>query len=78
MRFFVLGNELEIIEIAFVESRIGEILLCEFLEPLFVVNIFEMLELRESASHAEQSHIWMVTYSEGKLKDYQVQVCECP
>ncbi len=60
MRFFVLGNKLEIIEIAFVEARVGEILLCKFLEPLFVENIFKMLKLRQSARHAEELHIWVV------------------
>ena len=60
MRFFVLGNELEVIEIALVEARVGEVLLCKFLEPLFVENILKVLKLRQSALHAEQLHIWVI------------------
>ena len=60
MRLFVLGNELEVIEVVFVESRVGEILLGEFLQRLFVENVLEMLQLQKSALHAEQVALLMM------------------
>lgn len=49
MRFLVLGNEFEIVEVACIEPCGCEVLLCEFLERLFVEDVFKMFELGWSA-----------------------------
>lgn len=50
MRFFIVCDELEIVEIVLVESRVDEILLCELLQRLLVEDVLEMFELRRLAS----------------------------
>jgi hypothetical protein len=49
MRFFVVDNEFEVVEIGPIKSCVGEILLAEFLERLFVEDVLEMFELEGSA-----------------------------
>lgn len=49
MRFFVVDNEFEVVEISPIKSCVGEILLAEFLERLFVEDVLEMFELEGSA-----------------------------
>ncbi len=58
MRLFVLSNELEVVEIVLVKSRIGEILLGELLQRLFVENVLEMFKLQKSALQADQ--LWLL------------------
>jgi hypothetical protein len=77
VRFFVLRNEVEVSEVILVEACVGKILLGEFLQRLFVEDVLEMFELWRSASRSPHYYFLIGgIYSERKLEDYQVQVCE--
>lgn len=60
MRLFVLGNELEVVEVIFVKTRVGEILLSELLQGLFVENVLEMFQLQKSALYSEHLGLLMM------------------
>lgn len=60
MRLFVLGNELEVVEVIFVKTRVGEILLSELLQGLFVENVLEMFQLQKSTLYSEHLGLLMM------------------